>query len=417
MGIVMRRAQETVANLAQAGHTEFRERVFEILRVLEKPFGGGEMRWSWKMGKIAGITVFMHSTFLLLILFILFTDLYEGRSVAAALSGIFFVLVIFACVVLHELGHALTARRYGIKTRDIILLPIGGVARLERMPEDPKQELVVALAGPAVNVVIAGVLCIILLVAGIHIGFESVRWVNGDFLENLMVVNLWLVGFNLLPAFPMDGGRVLRALLATRMEYTRATQWAARVGQGMALVFAFFGLVTGDWVLLFIALFVWMGADAEASTTVIKTSLGGIPVQQVMLTDFQTLQPDDTLAHAIEHILAGWQQDFPVVFGDHVLGILTRDDMMRTLSQQGSSALVRDVMRRDFATADSHDMLEHALALLQKARFRSVPVQHDGHLVGMLDLNNVGEFMMIQSALRRARPPKLPRGNSRAKGV
>ena len=374
------------------------------------------MRWSWKMGRIAGITVFMHSTFALLILFILFVDLYNGRSLASAMSGVFFVLIIFGCVVLHELGHALTARRYGIKTRDIILLPIGGVARLERMPEDPKQELVVALAGPAVNVVIAGVLFLILTLAGIHVGFESVRWVGGDFLDNLMVVNLWLVGFNLLPAFPMDGGRVLRALLATRMEYTRATQWAARIGQGMALIFAFFGLFS-DPFLLFIALFVWMGADAEASTTLIKTSLGGIPVQQVMLTDFQTLQPDDTLAHAIEHILAGWQQDFPVVFGDHVLGILTREDMIRTLSQQGSSALVRDVMRRDFEAADSHDMLEHALALLHKARFRSVPVEHDGRLVGMLDLNNVGEFMMIQSALRRAHSPKRPGSNHPANGV
>ncbi|HUY15782.1 MAG TPA: site-2 protease family protein [Terriglobia bacterium] len=359
------------------------------------------MRWAWKIGRLAGITVYMHATFLLLILFILFSDLYEGHSLAAAASGVFFILVIFACVVLHELGHALTARRYGIKTRDIILLPIGGVARLERMPEDPRQELVVALAGPAVNVVIAGGLFAILTALGIHAGFENVRLMGGDFVEKLMAVNLWLAGFNLLPAFPMDGGRVLRALLATRMEYTRATQWAAHVGQAMALVFGFIGLFS-DPFLLFIALFVWMGADAEASTALIKTSLGGIPVQRVMLKDFQTLKPEDTLAQAVDHILAGWQQDFPVVFGDHVLGILTREDMMRTLAQRGSSVLVRDVMRRDFNIADSHDMLEHALGLLHKSRSRSVPVEHDGHLVGMLDLNKVGEFMMVQSALRRA---------------
>jgi Zn-dependent protease/predicted transcriptional regulator len=374
------------------------------------------MRWSWKLGRIAGITVFMHATFLLLILFILFVDLYNGRSLAAAISGVFFVLVVFACVVLHELGHALTARRYGIRTRDIILLPIGGVARLERMPDDPKQELVVALAGPSVNVVIAGVLFGVIEALGIHVGFKSLNFAGSDFLVNIMVVNLWLVGFNLLPAFPMDGGRVLRALLATRMEYTRATQWAARIGQAMALVFAFFGLFS-DPFLLFIALFVWMGADAEAATTMIKTSLGGIPVQQVMLTNFQTLQPDDTLAQAVNHTLAGWQQDFPVVFGDHVLGVLTRDDMMRTLSQQGSAVKVREVMRRDFETADSHDMLEHALAVLHRTRFRSVPVEHDGHLVGMLDLHNVGEYMMVQSALRRAHPPQAPRDGNPPQGV
>jgi Zn-dependent protease len=342
----------------------------------------------------------MHATFLLLILFIVFVNYANGRSLATTFVGVVFVLVIFACIVLHELGHALTARKFGVQTRDIILLPIGGVARLERMPEKPREELWVAIAGPLVNVVIAAILFAILMATGFHPHWRDFRWAGGNFLEKLMVVNLWLVGFNILPAFPMDGGRVLRALLATRMEYTRATQMAAHVGQGMALIFGFIGLFS-DPFLLFIALFVWMGAEAEASMALMRTSLEGIPVQQVMLTDFKTLHPDEPLSVAIDHALGGWQQDFPVVFGDHVLGVLTREDLMRVLAQGGAEVRVRDAMRREFQTVDSHDMLEHALAILHSCHCRSLPVQHDGRLVGMLNADNVGQFMMIQSALRR----------------
>ena len=362
------------------------------------------MRWSWRIGEVAGIGVYIHATFWLLIVFILYAYWVQGHSLAMALSGVVFVLAIFGCIVLHEFGHALTARKYGIRTRDITLLPIGGLARLERMPDDPHQELWVALAGPAVNVVIAGIIFAVLSVTGIRPDLAQFRWVGGNFLNKLMVVNVSLVVFNLLPAFPMDGGRVLRALLAMRMEYTRATHFAARIGQAIAYLFGLVGLFT-DPFLIFIALFVWMGAEQESAMAQIHTSLGGIPVQRVMLTDFRTLKPDDTLARAVEHILAGWQQDFPVVFGDHVLGVLTRRDLLRTLAQRGADVPVRDAMRRDFQMADSHDMLEKALALLQSCDCHTLPVQHDDRLVGLLTMDNVGEFLMIQSALRRAHAP------------
>lgn len=358
------------------------------------------MRWSWKIGRLAGINVYMHATFLLLIIFVWFVDQSSGHSWTASLVGILFVLVIFACIVLHELGHALTARKFGVRTRDIVLLPIGGVARLEKMPDKPREELWVAIAGPLVNIVIALALFAGLMAAGVQLQWRDFRLAGGGFIEQLMVVNVWLVAFNLLPAFPMDGGRVLRALLASRMEYTRATQVAARVGQGMAVIFGIVGLFT-DPFLLFIALFVWMGAEAESSMTTVKTSLGGIPVQQVMMTDFRTLRPDDTLSEAVQHTIGGWQQDFPVVFGDHVLGILTREDIARELSRNGSGGRVRDAMRRDFLMADSHDLLEHALAALEKTRSRSMPVQHDGRLVGILNADNIGRLMSFQSALRR----------------
>jgi Zn-dependent protease len=368
------------------------------------------MRWAWKIGKLAGIDVYMHATFLLLVGFIVVVNWTNGHDVARTLFGVFFVLVIFGCIVLHELGHALTARRFGIRTRDIVLLPIGGVARLERMPEDPSQELLVALAGPAVNVLIAAGLFGVLVSLGRVPTLRqaaTISWTGQDFLPSLMAVNVWLVVFNLIPAFPMDGGRVLRALLARRMDYTDATQAAAHVGQAIAFVFGFLGLFF-DPFLLFIALFVWMGASGEAGMVQMRTSLGGIPVQRVMFTTFQTLQPDDTLAQAVEHILSGWQQDFPVVFGSHILGVLMREDLMRAIAQGGTGTPVREAMRRDFQSVDSHDMLEQAVQVLQKCGCRSLPVEHNGALAGMLTLENVGEFMMIRSAMRKAQQSAGP---------
>ena len=361
------------------------------------------MRWSWKIGRLVGIDVYMHATFLLLVGFIFVATWVESHNVARTLFGVLFVLVIFACIVLHELGHALTARRFGIRTRDIVLLPIGGVARLERMPEDPNQELLVALAGPAVNVLIALGLFAVLALGHLPTLRQAatISWTGRELLPSLMAVNVWLVLFNLIPAFPMDGGRVLRALLAKRMDYTDATQTAAHIGQGIAFVFGFLGLFF-DPFLLFIALFVWMGASGEAGMVQMRTSLGGIPVQQVMYRDIRTLQPDDTLATAVEQILSGWQQDFPVVYGGRVLGVLTREDLVRAIAQGGTDKHVREAMRRDFQFVDSHDMLDQAVQVAQRCGCRALPVEHSGELVGMLTLESVGEFMMIRSAMRRA---------------
>jgi len=317
------------------------------------------------------------------------------------MEGVLFILAIFACIVLHELGHALAARHYGIRTRDITLLPIGGLARLERMPDIPIQELWVALAGPAVNAVIAGGLFGFSILVGVRPELEAFRWAGGSFLNKLMAVNVWLLAFNLIPAFPMDGGRVLRALLATRLEYSRATLVAARVGQAVALLFGLAGLFT-DPFLVFIALFVWMGAEQESAMVQMHSSLGGIPVQQAMLTHFRVVQPDDPLSKAVEHVLDGWQQDFPVVFGDHVLGMLTRESLMREIAKGGVDIPVRAAMNRDFVTADSHEMLEQALATMRAGKCRSMPVLHDGNLVGLLTMDHVGELLMIQTALRQA---------------
>jgi Zn-dependent protease/predicted transcriptional regulator len=357
------------------------------------------MKWSWKLGRFAGIDVFMHFTFLLLIGWVALSHWIESESLASVVAGVGFILALFGCVVLHEYGHALTARKYGIKTRDITLLPIGGVARLERMPDKPIQELWVALAGPAVNVVIAIVLYSGLLFTSSLVPLADLEVGRGAFIERLLVVNLFLVGFNMIPAFPMDGGRVVRALLAMRMEYTRATQIAASLGQTVAIIFGFVGLFSNPF-LLFIAFFVWIGAAQEASMVQMKSALAGIPASRAMLTDFRTLASHDKLSRAVELILAGSQQDFPVVDSGQVVGILTRGSLLTGLTQRGPETPVSEVMQREFEVIDSHDMLEVAFARLQACQCQTVPVIHQERLVGLLTQDNIGEFLMIQAATR-----------------
>ena len=358
------------------------------------------MSWSFRIGKIFGIDVFVHVTFLLLLGFIGLSHWMQTRELAAALAGVGFFVALFACVLLHEFGHALTARRFGIKTRDITLLPIGGLARLERMPEKPMQEFWVAVAGPAVNVVIAGAIIAWLAATSALVPVEQISLTSGSFLARLAAVNVFLVLFNMLPAFPMDGGRVLRALLATRMDYARATNIAARLGQSMAFGFGFVGLFSNPFLLV-IAFFVWIGAAQEAGMVQMKSALGGLPMQRVMITDFRTLAPTDPLSRAVEYILAGFQQDFPVVEADgRLVGVLTRTDLIPALATRGQTTVVGEVMQREFQTADPLEMAEGVFARLQDSNCTSLPVLSNGRLVGILTAENLGEFLMIQAALR-----------------
>lgn len=358
------------------------------------------MKWSWRIGRLAGIDLYMHVTFLLLVGWVAISYYAARRSVADALIGVAFILSLFAIVVLHELGHALTARRFGIPTRDITLLPIGGVARLERMPDDPRQELLVALAGPAVNVVLAAIFFVLLQLGAGVAPVSDLTGAGGSFLSRMLWVNISLFAFNILPAFPMDGGRVLRALLAMRMDHVRATRVAATIGQTMAVVFGFAGLYTNNPVLVVIALFVWIGAAGEASTVQVRAAVERVPVQRAMITDFRTLAPNDPLSRAVQHVLAGFQEDFPVVEGSRVAGVLTRADLLRALAERGVDARVGDVMQRDFETVDPRDMLDGVLARLQQRQM--LPVLSNGRLVGLLTKTNLGELLMVEDALRKA---------------
>jgi Zn-dependent protease/CBS domain-containing protein len=322
---------------------------------------------------------------------------------------VLFVLALFVCVVLHEFGHALMAARFGIRTRDITLLPIGGLARLERMPHDPLQELWVALAGPAVNVVIAALLLAGLSAAASWPRLDELGVARGGFFHRLMVVNVILVVFNLIPAFPMDGGRVLRAILALRMEYTRATRIAASIGQALALLFGLMGFLVGNPFLMFIALFVWIGAAQEASMVETTASFAGVPVARAMITQFETLAPEDRLADAVEKILAGSQQDFPVVADGRVVGILTRQDLLVALARHGPQVPVAEVMQSRFETAEATEMLDTAFRRLQGCECHTLPVLHRGALVGLLTMDNLGEFVAIREALEAAAGHAPPR--------
>jgi Zn-dependent protease/CBS domain-containing protein len=366
------------------------------------------MRWSYKIARIAGIDVRVHATFLLLLAFVGFQS-YAGTGTAAgALAGIGFILLVFFVVVLHEYGHALAARRYGIPTRDITLLPIGGVARLERMPREPRQELVIALAGPAVNVVLALVLWLYLRAAG---GFvdpmapADERFFAHGLARQMLSVNVWLAAFNLIPAFPMDGGRVLRAVLAWRTgDYASATARAAAVGRAVALVFGAIGLFNPQYrMLVLIALFVWLSAAGEAGAVQESSALSGVALEQVMITDVRTLAPSDPLGRAAELVLAGFQQDFPVVEAGAVVGLLTRQDLVRALAAEGAGAPVGTVMRREFPVAEPGERVEEALARLAGAGTDAMPVVRGRTLLGVLTRENVGEYLMIRGALLQAR--------------
>ena len=358
------------------------------------------MKWSLKIGKFAGVDVYMHFTFLLLLGWVALIHWRQEQSVAAVIAGVAFILAIFVCVILHEFGHSLMARRYGIMTRDIILLPIGGVARLERLPTQPIQEFWVALAGPAVNVLIAVALFVWLNLFASLEPVQALTPTTGPFLERIMVVNVFMIVFNMIPAFPMDGGRVLRSLLALRYDYQRATHIAASIGQGFAVLFGLLGVVYNPF-LLFIALFVWIGASQEASITQLKSAMGGIPVQQAMISDFRTLHPDDSLQRAVELTLAGSQKDFPVVEDGRLAGMLTQPSLLKALSEHDRQLTVSAVAQHQFETVDRRDMLELALKKLKACRCHTLPVLQDERLVGLVTMDNLGEFVRIQTAQER----------------
>jgi len=358
------------------------------------------MRWSWKIGRIAGIDLRVHATFLILLAWAALASYRATGTATGAARGVLFTLALFASVVLHELGHALTARRYGVPTKDITLLPIGGVARLEYIPKEPREELRIALAGPAVTLAIVLVLYAALRLLGLPLTpAQDALASRGSFISQLMWVNVSLLVFNLLPAFPIDGGRVLRAALALRMDYVRATEVAVRVGRGFALIFGIVGLFYNPFLVL-IALFVWMGAAGEAAEVQRRSSLEGVPVERVMIRDVRTLTPRDTLDVALNHVLAGFQQDFPVVDGGRVVGVLSRAKLLEALAKRGRDAPVGEVMETMFRVAAPTEPVEQALARLRDARCHTLPVVSDHRLDGVLTLDNVGEFMMIETALR-----------------
>ena len=354
------------------------------------------MKWSLKLGRVRGILIQVHWTFFILIAYVVWVYVSGGANVAGVTKGVALVLAMFGSVVLHELGHALTAQRFDIPTKDITLLPIGGVARLGRPPDDPREEFFIAVAGPAVNVVIAAVLWAMLMATGSMQTIRSLLDLGGPFFVQLMWINVLLVVFNLVPAFPMDGERILRSLLALRLDYGRATAIAATLGQALAIVFGFVALTPpGNPFLLLIAVFVFLGARAEAQQVRIGATLAGFTVRDVMLTDFVVLPASCHLGDVVNPPLARSQRDFPVESDGRLIGMLYRQRLEAALKELGGDAPVSAASEGDYATLRPEDSLHHALARLRLVQGSSAPVlDAEGRLVGLLALENIGEAII-----------------------
>ncbi|MBN8917633.1 MAG: site-2 protease family protein [Rhizobiales bacterium] len=370
------------------------------------------MPWSLTIGRLGETAIRIHVTFLLFLVWI-WAAYYRSGGSQAAWEGVLFVALLFFCVLLHELGHVFAARRYGVKTPDITLWPFGGIANLERIPEKPSQELVVAIAGPAVNVVIAVVLLVVLsfTLAGGDLKAEDLAKIEDprtSMLVKLAGANIFLVLFNLIPAFPMDGGRVLRALLAMNMGFARATAVAASIGQGLAIGLGLLGIFTNP-MLMIIGVFVFLAASGEAGQVQLREASRGHIVADAMITHFETLGPQSTVDDATEALIRSTQKEFPVVDGaGHLRGVLTRDAMIRALKEQGPTTPVIEVMQHDIPTVEARSKLDAALKLITSAQVPAVGVLDapGGRLVGLLTPENVGELMMVHVA-RDARAERV----------
>ena len=356
------------------------------------------MKWSYRIGRIAGTDIKVHLTFLLLV-GLWGVRGYDEGGLGGALASALALLALFACILLHEFGHILMARRFGVRTPDVILLPIGGVARLERIPDVPRQELLIALAGPAVTLaIIVGLYGILLLTR--HSASIGQLSPEGPFLAQLMAVNVYLLLFNLIPAFPMDGGRVLRALLASRLGLVRGTRIAATLGQMLATAGGVYGFVANEPFLILIAFFVFLGANAEAGAVATRAVSQGLNVGQLMVTDFRTIPVHATLSQAVELLLSGEQREFPVVDNlGRTEGILTRDNLIRGLSQRGADSSVAQAMTADVPLVPPTLSFQEALERLRSSRLPALPVVNAaGAIVGLLTQDNITDHLLVRRA-------------------
>ncbi len=359
------------------------------------------MKWNIYIGKLARIPLYLNITFLIVLLWVFISGISQGQSRSEALEGVALIVLLFACVLMHEYGHALTARRYGIETKHITLLPIGGIAEMERMPEKPIQELLVALAGPAVNIGIAVVLFVWFKVSNTFPNLSEMSDIRqASLLFNLFAANLTLAVFNLIPAFPMDGGRVLRALLAMRMERAKATRVAAFIGQGLAVVFILLGLFYNVFLIL-IGIFIFLAAGAEAVMETSKSVMERYKVRDAMMKNYTTLDALTPLSTAVDMLLNGQDTAFLVMQNSEVVGILTQKNIIKALSERQDSVLVADVMEQGYIPVEASHPLQEVYSQMEAAERGMNPVFEDKKLVGIIDLENIKEFLLVNKARKQ----------------
>jgi Zn-dependent protease/CBS domain-containing protein len=381
--------------------------------------------WSIKIGTVKGIDIKIHLTFLLIILWAAIEGSTGiGGGFRGAIFGIISTTLLFFCVVLHELGHSFQARRYKVNVRNITLLPIGGVAQMENIPEKPSQELAISLAGPAVNFAIAGLLAplalwILATQVAVYLGQPAyllsdtgqrvLSWILDSLFYGtdwkalvfyLLSMNVSLGVFNLIPAFPMDGGRVLRALLALRLDYLRATRIAVNVGRGLAVLLGVTGLMLFQLPLVLIAVFIYAGGGYERQMVEVKKALQGLQVRQAVTRQLRAVTPTTPLAHIMDLIFHGYQSNFPVVEGRQLVGVLVREDILATLRERGPNIPVGQVMRTDFPVVNLSDSLLHVQRLIAKSGVKAVPVVEDGFFRGLITLDKINETYTLLSTHR-----------------
>jgi Zn-dependent protease len=354
------------------------------------------MPWSFGVGKVAGIKFRIHWTFVLLLAFVFFAARAQYGTERATWS-VLFICAIFACVLIHEMSHSIIGRHFGVQARSITLLPIGGIAAMDEIPDKPGQEVAISIIGPFINLVIAGVL------------YAAVGWWTGiglpdlfpdsvkTFMAGLIGANLLLAVFNMIPAFPMDGGRVFRSLLALRMDYMRATSTAVTVGHVISIVFVFYGIFY-NWWLAIIGVFLYLGASGEQRHVQVRTVLHQVPARQVMTTNFETLSPDDRVSRCIEHVFHGYQEDFPVVDGGGLQGMLTRNGLISAVHRKGTDIPVSEAMDPDCVAVGPDVRLDEVYKRLTGQNKTVSAVVDDGHLLGLLSLEGIGRYFMVRSA-------------------
>jgi stage IV sporulation protein FB len=361
------------------------------------------MGGSFKIGRVAGIVLKVHWTFFLLLAYFAFAGYQGSGSVTNALVTALVIAALFVCVVLHEYGHSLVAQRLGIEIQDITVLPIGGVARLKSLPTRPWDEVKIAIAGPLVNVMLVPIFFAIALLLGAS-PFDIANIVQGgnslgQIFAYLGFINVALVVFNLIPAFPLDGGRVLRGLLATRLGAVRATEVSAAIGQFFAVAFFLIGLLGGNFLLALVAVFIFFGASGEAQMVRQRELTSGLTVSDVMGTKprTETVTPYHTFGQVLDSVIHGYQEDFPVLDeSGNLVGMITRDEIMTAAHSPERYASVRDLMKTNVPTISSQaDLFEDGLPILQQSGLRALPVTENGELVGMLTIEDVGNASLL----------------------
>jgi len=374
------------------------------------------MNWSFRVVEVAGIPIRVHITFFLILLL----GAYQWGSMTGTLNGAVFglalMILLFVCVTLHELGHGLVARAFGVPVREIVLLPLGGVAQISKNPDKPLHELLIAIAGPLVNV---GLAIVLLVPLGLSIGpmLLTGHGLLPEELDNtasfttalswLFAANVSLVLFNLIPAFPLDGGRVLRALLAMFMGFPRATRAAAAIGQMIAILLGIYGVLNGHFILTLIAVFIFFGAGQETAEAEAKAVLDTLRVGDAYNKHALTLAVGDRASRVVDYILTSYQPDFAVLQGGNLLGIVTRNDVLEALASHTADTFATEIMQREFLKVDANKSLDEVRRMMGEHAIRIAAVYDGAHYLGLISLEDIAEALAVQTFVRRqkqARP-------------